>query len=577
MLKKKKTKPKKPVQATPQPKPEPMQEDHGLLRLLPLAVGAPALEIGDFTAPPGLPVPSTPAMQEEELVLPDFLPDGPIEIQAPAPAPAHLMLVQKEVPFTGLGHLREFVTRERGAVQSLLAALTTGTAAERQVAKMLVDEARKVIPDPPIDLALADDGTEADFWALAGRALNVAAVEPIAILAEIAAMSAWLKTPEGTPGVTATIHNAVGQARGKKFVVEVFRPMVQGLLDQSPFRQVPTARPASMRNEPVRPNYKGVQKLAGDWIAAMVGNLKQGELGDSYPEQLKQMAKRKDLAGDRSMDRLADMVYCLGRGRICVAILRRGRDIGVFANTSSDKMGLDFDRLLQASRLSGERRNTAINDLVREMLVPGRDQPQDYADIRNRLVKALDYLAELEATHGRLRTNAFKNTVRDMHAEMQAAAVAENSGSDALGISKACCLTCWIILTQGKPELFGRTFATHLQSYPWPPGQMVADPDVLIKILDLDADPPHLPGDAAALLRAAIKTGPKGAVLLALYQIASKGGDTGYLSSGDEADTVDIDPHAVAYQAYLDEKGLAKTKRKEAPVVVTPPTKKPKT
>lgn len=490
-----------------------------------------------------------------------------------------LLLLHAEIPLRDLPALRGIVERHREAVRKVVAALDDGAGTdERRIGRDLLDDVRRVLPDPPYDLLLTADADDADFWALVARAYTVRAADPIGILAEIAAAVKWVPDSPAFPSQLKAIEDACERKRGKGFLLTTLRPMVDEIADDSAFAQWPAMRAANRKNIPKFADWGKVKSLADQWMAALIDHQKKNELGGAYPQQLADMAADPSLADDRSMDRLADMIYCQNRERICVSVLRKGRDLAVFANDGTPTMGVSVARLLQISRLPAERQNAAVEELTQRMFATSSKADGEYVKIHRRLVKTLAYLKELEHEHGRLRVRPFANhdtEVEGVHAEMLAATVAETTGSDALGISKACCLQCWLTLGKGMPDRFDRPLATHQNAYPGTPGALISDPEVLIRLLDLDAAPPHLPGDAAARLKTAIRSGPISAVVGAFIGFRTKGAETDYLSSEDEGHLPEVDADDVAYQNYLSrEEALQKTKRPAATPAVKPPVQK---
>nr|WP_062339896.1 hypothetical protein [Herbidospora sakaeratensis] len=493
-----------------------------------------------------------------------------------------LLQLHAELPLTDLSVLRQVVERNRAAVKKVVAALDDGSGGDDlRIARDLVEGLRGVLPDPPYDFLLTADPEDADLWALIARAFSVKATDPIEILAEIAASAKWVPDLPTFPGQVEAIEAACERVRGKGFLLTRLRPMMNELVEEGAFARWPAMRAANRKNVPKHADWGQIRTLTQKWVAALMEHQKKNVLGTTYPDQLAVMAADPSLADDRSMDRLADMIYCQNRDRVCVAVLRKGRDLAVFANNGTATMGVSVARLLEMSRLPAERQNAAVEELAKTMYTTSSKADGEYVKIHRRLVKTLAYLKELEQKHGRLRVRAYANQdkeVEGVHAEMLAATVAETTGSDALGISKACCLQCYLTLTKGLPDRFTRPLATHQNAYPGTPGALISDPEVLIRLLDLDAQPPHLPGDAAARLKTAIRSGPISAAVGAFIGFQTKGAETGYLSSEEEGDLPEVDADDVAYTNYLSrEEALQKTKRPAAAPPAATPQKKLKT
>ncbi|WP_062443747.1 hypothetical protein [Herbidospora daliensis] len=490
----------------------------------------------------------------------------------------NLLLLHAEVPLRDMSVLRGIVERHRETVKTVVDALDDGADTdELRLGRALLDDIRRVLPDPPYDFLLTADPEDADFWALVARAFSVKATDPIEILAEIAASAKWVPSLPTFPGQVEAIEAACERLRGKGFLLTKLRPMMNEIVEEGAFAQWPAMRAANRKNLPKHADWGKIKTLTQQWVAALMEHQKKA-LGATYPQQLAAMAADPGLADDRSMDRLADMIYCQNRDRVCVSVLRKGRDLAVFANNGTSTMGVSVARLLQMSRLPAERQNVAVEELTKTIYATSSKTDGEYVKIHRRLVKTLAYLKELEHKHGRLHVRAFVNHDKEsegVHAEMLAATVAETTGSDALGISKACCLQCYLTLTKGLPDRFARPLATHQNAYPGTPGALISDPEVLIRLLDLDAVPPHLPGDAATRLKTAIRSGPISAAVGAFIGFQTKGAETDYLSSEEESHLPEVDADDVAYTNYLSrEEALQKTKR---PVTATPaPTPKKK-
>ncbi len=117
-------------------------------------------------------------------------------------------------------------------------------------------------------------------------------------------------------------------------------------------------------------------------------------------------------------------------------------------------LGVSFDRLLTASCLTGEAREQAIAELMPPSCSRGARTGPASTRPRRRLLKTLDYLAETESAHGRMRVKVIEPKYPGIHAEMQAATVAKAmpGGGGKLGISKICCLQCYVMLAKGDPR-----------------------------------------------------------------------------------------------------------------------------
>ncbi|GLX94807.1 hypothetical protein [Herbidospora sp. NBRC 101105] len=474
------------------------------------------------------------------------------------PAPTYEELDQS-IPFFDVDHLWKFAGLHGDLVKRLLAGHDDPSSRDHQAALRLVAAARAVVPDPPLQ-PFRDGREGAEFWQLVGKALRVGGADPVGVLAELAAAWAYVPETPKEPAPHAAISLAVRQVKGEEFRAKQFVPMVQELVKKGPFFGRPHVKVARTKQSATETDWKKVRSIARGWVRGVITARTNGLKG--YEETLSTMVKNQDLKEDRARDRLADMIYCLGRTRVCVAILHQGNEIALFANSGDKTMAVSLERLLKASRLTGPAQSAAVDDLL-TFMYPNKKAPQDeFAQTRRRLVKTLAYLAELESRHGRIRPVPVPTEVEGMHAEMQAATVARKKPGGKLGISKLCCVKCWLALTAGLPGLFDRPLATHKNSYPWPPPQFLEEPEVLARLLDLHTDKPYLGVEDTKRLREELEERSHSAVVNAFELFSSvTNEDVGYLSSGDEG-AGEPDAHTAAYQRYLSrDEPLNKNKR----------------
>lgn len=498
----------------------------------------------------------TPDQSIEESVE-ESMDEEPAQVQVPAgPSPAELarQLLAQQPPFGSLADLDAFVTQHPEAVAALL------DPPDGEGAKALAEAARRVVPDLPHELFVAGLGGPL-LWRVIGRALNLRSTQPVEMYAEAAACVLDVPAGKDRPAPIEAINQAVIAAEGDTWFRSGFQEMVAKHTAQGVYAKPARVRAAPVKNVGGHAGWWDYQKAAKRHIKALFQRRRQ-ELAPGYQKTLADMAKDPTLKDDRRRDRLADMLFCLDPERFCVATLQEGRDIALFANHNASMLGVSFDRLLTASRLTGAARDQAVAELMPFLLQGSKDRAK-FDKTHRRLLKTLDYLAETESAHGRMRVKVITPEEAGIHAEMQAATVAKAmpGGGGRLGISKMCCLQCWVTLTKGDPKLFDRALVTHTNTYRWPPPALLNDPEVLWRLFDLDAAEPYSSGDDTALIKKAIQQGATSALVNAYHYWKDAAADTGYLSSGDEGEDAGDDPHAAAYQDYLSrEEALTKKK-----------------
>ncbi|GAA1014534.1 hypothetical protein Aple_047650 [Acrocarpospora pleiomorpha] len=456
--------------------------------------------------------------------------------------------LRKRMPFQNLFALANFTAMEPETTRRLLAALRRPTHRSPQLAQDWLDAVRKVVQDQPFALAPYAN-RQGELWRVIGRALNLNEPDATGMLAELY----WTKPP--VPPVDLTpIRKALGTAERRT----AFDAKLTALQNAALLPNETGMKRAEMSG--VGYDQSATRPEAGEWLTTHLTN-RQEDVRAAHPVHdawLKEMAGDPNLSHARALDRLSDVLQTLEGNRVCVALLHKDREIGIFANFPDGYMGQDLEMLLRASR--------ALNDQDAEQQVqsilalkkkrrPGREElvtkrANERFDVRLR--KSIVFLRALEEQHGRIRAVPYAaNGKGEIHAEMRALAVARTRpGVYNLGVGKLCCLKCWLVLTDVLPNIFMRKVPTHLVAYAWPPPEFLSEPE----LLRLAYNGPSAPLVVQKALRDPQATG----VLINVYS-GAKGGrgakTTEYASS--EEDTgyepwPSTEANTEAFEAYLD-------------------------
>ncbi|MEO3859355.1 hypothetical protein [Acrocarpospora sp. B8E8] len=471
----------------------------------------------------------------------------------------------------------EFTEENSALTERLLNGLNNPYSDDGKVASYWLAQARRVVPSAPLSVAQHLEKSET-LWKALGKTLNVAATSRAEILAELY----WTTSRE--PGGTDLMLSRLRSWTGRIGVQEAFDAKLAELHDAQWLpNNTGSVEMASMEGLGYS-EYGKAQSAAKDTMTARLDALKRQLLRQhgSHAAWMAQLGSDPTLKDERALDRVADVLTTLRGDRVCVSLLHRGREIGVFANRPDQDLGRDLEALLRASRAVGQKAEDEVRALLDTIAArePTTSKPQllesrTRAEIRIR--KAIAYLRTLEQTEGRIRVVAYngslpkaKNgTEQEVHAEMQALAVArEAPGSYKLGVGRACCLKCFLVLNDVYPNVFQRTLATHMKIYPWPPPAVLRDEDVLQRMM----------GDDLPLAgRKALKSmGGRGALAggIAFSGLEPQGktrsaDPTGYASSQEEPSDLPLSPvwqdvdeddgeliqaldEYESYQAYLD-------------------------
>ncbi|WP_155351765.1 hypothetical protein [Acrocarpospora pleiomorpha] len=419
---------------------------------------------------------------------------GPAPVDDPVFTPPYRAL-KEHGPFANFQDFVEFTEENSALTERLLNGLNNPYSDDGKVASYWLAQARRVVPSAPLSIGQHLEKSET-LWKALGKTLNVAATSRGEILAELY----WTTSRE--PGRTDLTLSRLQSWTGKIGVREAFDAKLAELHDAQWLpNNTGSVEMASMEGLGY-PEYGKAQSAAKDTMTARLDALKRQLLRQhgSHAAWMAQLGSDPALKDERALDRVADVLTTLRGDRVCVSLLHRGREIGVFANRPDQDLGRDLEALLRASRAVGHKAEEEVQALLDTIAArqPTTSKPQllesrTRAEIRIR--KAIAYLRTLEQTEGRIRVVAYngslpqaKNgTEQKVHAEMQALAVArEAPGSYKLGVGRACCLKCFLVLNDVYPDVFQRTLATHMKVYPWPPPAVLRDEDTLRRMMGDD-------------------------------------------------------------------------------------------
>ncbi|MFC4530110.1 hypothetical protein [Sphaerisporangium dianthi] len=291
---------------------------------------------------------------------------------------------------------------------------------------------------------------------------------------------------------------------------------------------------------------------------------------------------RKDLlaktgSGQRALDRLAWVVQHLQDSRECIAVASAGNELRLWANNPDADMVGHLDSLLAAASAQTQEADAELQNLLdgiwallRTSSLDKRKTTPTLADWRmaeRRLLKTVRFLGELQGRWGEIQTSAHtaRYEIDKVHAETKFGdallhlrnRLRETRDSldgperevyeeklrrldqvrIAVGISKLCCLKCWLALraiaaAEGTPITIT---GTHFRTYGWGmPLSLATAPDVLRAYLGLPDE--AVTADDEALLAAINDPVRRTAVVKAINNFVTAGALTpnGYVSSGDE-------------------------------------------
>ncbi|GIH25174.1 hypothetical protein Aph01nite_34840 [Acrocarpospora phusangensis] len=503
--------------------------------------------------------------EKDPVVTADILSDDPTPvIAAPTPEPKippRFAALKGRMSYRNLTALAQFVSDNPDLVAELLRTLDSPDAPAGPVARYWLSKVREVVPDSTDTLAmLGPHAYQADpFWAVVGKALNVRATGAFDVLGEYSWASR--NNPAALdPFLKSTDRGAVRQRIA--------------LLTQNQAlpNKGPTLDLASMDEDKSLPEWNSTRQAAQGWLKERIEARQRELLAEhgSYKDWMKKLGEDDSLSYARSLDRLADVLTTYWPDRVVVAVLHKEREIGICANLPDKGMWKDLEALLAASRLRGPAAEQAEQSLLRHMAerlkrTDQRPIKSSHERTKIRLRKTLAFLRDLEEKHGRIRVVAYDDdlpkrygTPQQIHAEMQALAVAlaRQKGAN-LGVSKLCCIKCWLILNDVYPTVFDRRFATHMTTYPWPTSDLLQDVDTLRTLF---TGPPPVPQQ---VVNALDSERGRTALVRAIFNVKAKSPapDTGYASSQESQPSLPpallepdlpADDEPKAFQDYLD-------------------------
>ncbi|GAA0999091.1 hypothetical protein GCM10009555_099620 [Acrocarpospora macrocephala] len=465
--------------------------------------------------------------------------------------------LRQRMPFRNLFDLADFTAKEPEMTKRLLTALRPPIHGSPQLARDWLAAVREVVPDQPFALAPYAN-RQGELWRVIGIALNLKEPDAAGMLAELY----WTKPPI-PPVDSAPIRKALGTPdRRAAFDTKLIALQNAALLPNETGMQRADMSGVGYDQSVTRP-------AADEWLKTHMTN-RQKDVQAAHPVHdvwLKEMGEDPNLRHTRALDRLSDVLQTLEGNRVCVALLHKDREIGVFANFPDGYMGQDLEMLLRASRaLNDQDAEKQVQDILALMRKrrPGREElitTRAKQRFEVRLRKSIEFLRALEEQHGRIRAVPYAAKGKgEIHAEMRAVSVARaRPGVYDLGVGKLCCLKCWLILTDVLPNVFKRKVPTHRVAYAWPPPDFLTEPD----LLRLAYNEPSAPLVVQKALRDSKATG----VLVNVYSGAKSGpGEktTEYASSEEDPGNEPWPTTAEnteAFETYLDDEVLRTDER----------------
>ncbi|GAA0398308.1 hypothetical protein Acor_34470 [Acrocarpospora corrugata] len=481
-------------------------------------------------------------------------------------------------PFRDLADLIGFVNDNEDLTAHLL------SNPDDPLAQYWLAQARRVVPG---DVAVLANQVENSplVWRVIGTALNVSARDPDGVLAELC----WLGARN--PAVSRQVDKLATHL--KRWNLDAtFRQKLATLRRGQRIPDGVAVELASMKYG----KWSTTRDSAQGWLQKSLTTRQEELLAKhkSHAAWLKELGEDPDLAYDRSLDRLADVITSFNGNRVCVAVIHNGREIGITANRPDDLMGADLESLLHASRAvgaEGERRIKAVlADLSSGRGGRQRLTKRSVARLEVRMRKAIAFLRTLEAEHGRIRVVPYNGPLplagngkeQEVHAEMVALIIGLQNPGAKLGVGKLCCLKCWVMLQDVHPGVFNRLLATHMNTYPWPPSKLLEDGPTLERL--------YGSGAAPSTVREALSDRSRWPALASAFFGAQglKGSDdTGYASSQEPSTPVPSSPVFPVleldrepdlddenYQNYLDE-GVALTEQEQRASQDPTPNRRP--
>ncbi|WP_170322009.1 hypothetical protein [Acrocarpospora pleiomorpha] len=391
-------------------------------------------------------------------------------------------------------------------------------------------QARRVVSGSILDLR-EHLAKPALLWEVIGRALNVPSENPGEVLAELY----WVGKYDPNVNATSVL------LEKHRDVYAAFLEKLESLADKQslPDRQPMEVAPIAFGR------YRAEQEEAQQWLETWIKG-RQSTLVDEHgstEEWLRRLGADPALGYHRALDRLADVITSFDGDRVCVAVLHRGREIGICANRPDYWMGDDLEALLRASRAVGDEARRRFAELLDQMGGRGGEEQlgkrsRERAEVR--LLKTIAFLRDLERTHGRIRVVPYTSEIpvagngkeMEVHAEMVALTIGRKNPGASLGVGKLCCFKCWLLLNAFPGVFTRRDFATHMKTYPWPPPKFLTEPGALQELFSSTTED-SLPEAIQEAIEDR-RTWPALCNALYIAQGDQGGFDTGYPSSEDE-------------------------------------------
>ncbi|MET8139438.1 hypothetical protein ABZU32_03895 [Sphaerisporangium sp. NPDC005288] len=521
------------------------------------------------------PAPALPASRVPDLVA--YLTSLPRDLAA------HLLSF---VNFTDLLNVRALNQQAKKLVDGLSPGLTPKALGPLDLRQFWIRLVRRVVPgtSPLYVLSVAREmpaPADPKLWRDIGEFLRV----PYTEMPEIVAELAWQRGEADDEAILNEVRELAAEAGGDPD--EVLERYENAIVSPNPLTLLKGARTDPGTAETGRvPGAEERRLKAAVHERLRLRHAAQAEEaaaaggGREYRAELlkgKKNKREKLTSEQRSLDRLAWVLQHLQDSRECVAVASAGNELRLWANTPDDEMARDLNDLLEVARAQTAGAEEDLNDqlqgmwnLLRQSGLDVRDgEPtlQQWKAAERRLRKTITFLAELEATWGKVQTSAqtlqfldgkvhaevqFADDLLRLRAELKAkmatlpedqrAAYQErlrliDEARVAVGISKLCCLKCYLAIGAviSVEKLSITISGTHYRTYDWPmPPSLASSEPLLRAYLNLPAKPTKA---ADKELDAALKDPAKRAVIVKAINTYIVDGyltPNGYISSEDE-------------------------------------------
>ncbi|MET8156762.1 hypothetical protein ABZT47_10350 [Sphaerisporangium sp. NPDC005289] len=521
------------------------------------------------------PAPALPASRVPDLVA--YLTSLPRDLAA------HLLSF---VNFTDLLNVRALNQQAKKLVDGLSPGLTPKALGPLDLRQFWIRVVRRVVPgtSPLYVLSVAREmpaPADPKLWRDIGEFLRV----PYTEMPEIVAELAWQRGEADDEAILNEVRELAAEAGGDPD--EVLERYENAIVSPNPLTLLKGARTDPGTAETGRvPGAEERRLKAAVHERLRLRHAAQAEEaaaaggGREYRAELlkgKKNKREKLTSEQRSLDRLAWVLQHLQDSRECVAVASAGNELRLWANTPDDEMARDLNDLLEVARAQTAGAEEDLNDqlqgmwnLLRQSGLDVRDgEPtlQQWKAAERRLRKTITFLAELEATWGKVQTSAqtlqfldgkvhaevqFADDLLRLRAELKAkmatlpedqrAAYQErlrliDEARVAVGISKLCCLKCYLAIGAviSVEKLSITISGTHYRTYDWPmPPSLASSEPLLRAYLNLPAKPTKA---ADKELDAALKDPAKRAVIVKAINTYIVDGyltPNGYISSEDE-------------------------------------------